>query len=100
MTGVSNSDIFDYLKNTCSAVPDGNGLFGPIPSEIGLLTNLEYLDIDRNKLTGTIPTELGKLVRMIELDLDKNKLVGTIPTEFGLMINARDFDLSKCSEKY
>jgi Leucine-rich repeat (LRR) protein len=38
-----------------------NDLNGTIPTELGLLSNLEYLDLDRNLFTGTIPASLASL---------------------------------------
>eukprot|EP00538_Stauroneis_constricta_P013989 CAMPEP_0119557042 /NCGR_PEP_ID=MMETSP1352-20130426/8831_1 /TAXON_ID=265584 /ORGANISM="Stauroneis constricta, Strain CCMP1120" /LENGTH=129 /DNA_ID=CAMNT_0007604079 /DNA_START=1 /DNA_END=390 /DNA_ORIENTATION=+ len=38
-----------------------NELEGPVPSEIGMLSHLIYLDFENNKLTGTLPSELGRL---------------------------------------
>ncbi|KAK1355793.1 putative leucine-rich repeat receptor-like protein kinase [Heracleum sosnowskyi] len=51
-----------------------NTFTGNIPSEIGLLTNLEYL------LSGSIPKDLGKYTPYLsQVDLSKNKLSGEIP---------------------
>lgn len=62
-------------------------LYGSIPSEIGLLTNLRLLSINQNNLGGTIPTELGKLSNLRLLDLNSNGgygsgIEGSIPLEF------------------
>ena len=43
---------------------DDNELRGPLPSEMGLLSNLLYLDFQENILTGEIPGELGELTRL------------------------------------
>ena len=46
---------------------DDNELRGPLPSEMGLLSNLLYLDFQENILTGEIPGELGELTRLGKL---------------------------------
>jgi len=62
-----------------------NELTGSIPTEIGLLTMLQILDLYINELTGSIPTEIGLLTMLDELYLDGNQLTGSIPTEIGLL---------------
>ena len=59
------------------------GLTGSIPEELGMLSALVRLELEKNQLTGTIPTELGNLSALVRLQLDKNQLTGTIPTELG-----------------
>jgi hypothetical protein len=69
---------------------DGNGrltaLFlgvknvrGPIPADLGLLTDLTYVSLYGNKLSGTIPSSLGALTALTRLILYDNLLVGTMP---------------------
>ena len=58
-----------------------NKLVGPIPTELGNLDSLTYLDVARNSLTGTIPTELGNLNSLAVLYIEENSLEGTIPME-------------------
>ena len=64
-----------------------NELTGPIPPEIGYLTNLTYLDLRYNQLTGSIPPEIGNLTNLTLLDLRNNQLTGFIPTEIGNLTN-------------
>ena len=54
-------------------------LTGPIPPEIGYLTNLTYLDLRNNELTGSIPSEIGNLTILTILKLENNQLTGEIP---------------------
>ena len=61
----------------------GQGLSGQIPSELGNLTQLEWLSLADNRLSGTIPPELGNLVNLRNLYLSYNRLTGRIPPEFG-----------------
>ena len=49
-----------------------NQLSGSIPSELGDLSNLEWLRLFNNKLTGSIPPELGKLTKLRSLFLTGN----------------------------
>ena len=43
------------IENTTELDLGGQGLTGSIPSEIGNLTNLSYLNLRSNQLTGSIP---------------------------------------------
>ena len=62
-----------------------NQLSGPIPPELGLLTELGTLVLDRNKLSGPIPAELGNLSNLEVLYLYGNQLDGTIPASLGML---------------
>jgi hypothetical protein len=60
-----------------------NDLTGTLPTELGLLTGLEYVDLSFNQFTGTLPTELGNLSNLSELYLEYNEIRGTIPSSLG-----------------
>lgn len=47
-----------------------------IPTQFGLLTNLETLDLSVNEFMQTIPQELSQLTKLKELFLNENKLKG------------------------
>ena len=59
----------------------GAGLSGPIPPELGSLTDLNVLWLSDGSLSGPIPPELGNLVNLRVLDLGGNRLQGPIPPE-------------------
>ena len=42
----------------------GNNISGPIPSDLGNLTNLVSLDLYLNSFSGPIPDALGKLTKL------------------------------------
>ncbi len=62
-----------------------NNLQGDIPSDIGLLKELNVLRLEDNLLTGNIPTEIGQLKELTYLSLRNNQLKGHIPSDVGLL---------------
>ena len=73
---------------------ENNQLGGTIPTELALLTDLEFLGMEEGTTSGTIPTQLGTLSNMFFIDLDFNQLTGIIPPElFGLSL-LRTLDLN------
>ena len=58
-----------------------------VPTEIGILTALEYLDLSNSYRTGTLPMACAQLTMLTLLSLAGNDLIGTIPTELGLLTN-------------
>ena len=55
-----------------------NELTGSIPTELGLLSNLEVLFLEENMLSSTIPTELQSLQALEARELDNNQLTGSV----------------------
>ena len=66
---------------------------GPIPPEIGNLSELRGLTLSFGSIPGTIPPEIGKLSQLEELSLAYNNLVGTIPPEIGDLKNLKELRL-------
>jgi hypothetical protein len=66
-----------------------NQLSGPIPAELGNLTNLIALGLRNNHLSGPIPAELGALTNLTKLSLNINQLTGHIPAALIAQIEAR-----------
>ncbi|CAI9101442.1 OLC1v1038772C1 [Oldenlandia corymbosa var. corymbosa] len=72
------------IENSVTRVDLGNaGLSGTLVPQLGLLPNLQYLELFGNHLSGRIPAELGNLTRLVSLDLYSNQLTGLIPAELG-----------------
>ncbi|MEE9464029.1 MAG: leucine-rich repeat domain-containing protein [Candidatus Neomarinimicrobiota bacterium] len=72
-----------------------NNLSGPIPAQLGNLSNLNELFIPDNGLTGSIPEELGNLANLTSLSLDANQLIGSIPAELGILANLQSLSLDQ-----
>ncbi|MXV96558.1 MAG: hypothetical protein F4Z92_12015 [Gemmatimonadetes bacterium] len=81
------------LSNLAGLRLDNNNLTGPIPSELGNLANLTDLDLGTNYLNGSIPPELGNLARLMTLNLGVNNLSGPIPPELGNLVNLTHLEL-------
>ena len=69
-------------------------LTGTIPTEIGALSALTYLFLDRNELSGAIPPTIGALSSLTSLDLSNNSLSGVVPYSFSNLLNLEYLGLS------
>ena len=93
MTGEIPTEL-GSLANLLFLDLGGNQLTGEIPKELGNLANLERLYLPENQLTGEIPTELGSLANLERLVLFNNQLTGEIPTELGNLANLSELYLA------
>jgi len=87
LTGSIPSEIakLKYLEKL--NIDNHIGLSGEIPSSLGKLNNLIWIDLSANQLTGSIPPELGNLNNLSTLNLSFNQLSGNIPPELSDMPN-------------
>jgi hypothetical protein len=82
---------FDYrgsikrLYSLISLKPDWFFCIHILPTQLGTLTNLQFLNLANNKLTN-IPTQIGNLKNLEGLYLENNKLT-SIPSELGNLTN-------------
>lgn len=72
----SNGRVYDLSLNN-------NNLKGNIPSAIGNLIELSYLNLFQNHIIGVIPRAIGNLTLLNTINLNQNKLSGNIPYELG-----------------
>lgn len=56
---------------------------GTLPAELGLLTRLQTLVLDRTSIHSKFPSQIGRLRNLTKLSVDSTPLTGTIPTEIG-----------------
>eukprot|EP00980_Cylindrotheca_fusiformis_P017776 scaffold5605_cov128-Cylindrotheca_fusiformis.AAC.17 len=82
-----------YLVNLQRLYMGNNAITGTIPLELGLLTNLKSLQLWSNRLIGSIPSELGRLAGLLSIALSQNQLTGSIPSELGSMSSIEFFQL-------
>ncbi|KAI8000740.1 putative LRR receptor-like serine/threonine-protein kinase [Camellia lanceoleosa] len=71
------------------------GIKGNIPSEIGNISNLAFLNLQQNGLTGFIPSTIKALGKLQILDLSNNRLQGSVPDDICQLKNMGDLRLNQ-----
>jgi Leucine-rich repeat (LRR) protein len=67
---------------------------GEVISELGQLTNLYRISIAGSSLEGPVPTELGRITTLTKIQLANNKGInGNLPSELGLLLNLTEIDI-------
>ena len=83
MNGPLPSELGSLTNLTQLIVTDAKGVTGPIPTSLARLSELDELNLSGLGLTGTIPPELAQLDKLTGLFLSDLQLSGSIPPEFG-----------------
>ncbi|KAB2635369.1 somatic embryogenesis receptor kinase 2-like [Pyrus ussuriensis x Pyrus communis] len=85
-------------ENSVIRVDLGNAaLSGQLVPQLGLLKNLQYLELYSNNISGPIPRELGNLTTLVSLDLYLNSFSGPIPDTLGKLSKLRFLRLNNNS---
>ena len=85
------------LSNLVALDLDMDKLYGSIPSQFYSLSSLRYLWLQGNALSGSLSTEISQLSYLQSLNVAKNAMSGSLPTEFGLLhqsLTAMDMGLN------
>jgi Leucine Rich Repeat len=92
-TTFRNESICDSSGAFTTLELEQNQLFGSLPTEIELLSDLQRVQLTKNTLRGSIPSEIGGLHFLSYLDLSENELGGTIPSTLSNLSVLRYLDL-------
>ncbi|MBD2769341.1 hypothetical protein IC235_15745, partial [Hymenobacter sp. BT664] len=84
---VSQGDVTQLVLNN-------NGLRGPLPADLGRLTQLELLQLSHNQLTGPLPEPWGGLTVLANLNLSYNELSGDLPAALSQCTRLNYLDLA------
>jgi hypothetical protein len=72
-------DFSNYPTNSQSCTGPCNSVLGPIPQELGYLSNLQILLLSRSTLSEQFPTPVLNLGNLTQLKIDNCNLSGPIP---------------------
>ena len=67
---------------------------GPIPSTLGMCSNLFHLTLSHGRLSGSIPNSLTQLVNVLTFNVSNNDLTGELPNNIGKLVNVTRLDVS------
>ncbi|WCJ33108.1 Leucine-rich repeat receptor-like protein kinase family protein [Euphorbia peplus] len=94
-TGMNIAKLnLSYFASLIQLDLSDSGIHGSIPSEIGMLSNLSYLFLDRNFLTGELPFEIANLTQLLHLNVSHNQLTGFILPAMRDLTYLQKMDLS------
>ncbi|PIN10760.1 Serine/threonine protein kinase [Handroanthus impetiginosus] len=85
------------LQNLVRVHLHGYGLILNIPTHIGALSKLTYLNLSTNQLTGEFPLSMANLTKLETLDISNNFIIGSVFPEIGNLMNLVIMDLSQNS---
>ncbi|CAL5342987.1 unnamed protein product [Camellia sinensis] len=95
LDGILPTTIGNLSASLEKFAADSCGIKGNIPSEIGNISNLAFLNLQQNGLTGFIPSTIKALGKLQILDLSNNKLYGFIPDDICQLKNMGDLRLNQ-----
>ncbi|TQE09993.1 hypothetical protein C1H46_004415 [Malus baccata] len=70
-----------------------NKLEDELPDSLGMLHNLQYVNLEFNNFSGKIPESIGKLSSLKTLNLSYNNMIGPIPDTLGQLSELVHLDL-------
>lgn len=94
LNGTIPEEVVSLSSLSISLVMSHNFLTGPLPPEVGKLTNLVEIDVSYNKLSGNIPGSLESCISLERLYLGNNSFEGTIPISLKSLRGLAELDLS------
>ena len=78
LTGTLQNLDFSSFLNLLWLDLKTNKLSSSVPSNIGLLSKLQFLDLSTNDLNGTLPLSLANLTQVYKLDFSLNSISGEL----------------------
>ncbi|KAF9602663.1 hypothetical protein IFM89_030551 [Coptis chinensis] len=83
------------LSHLSSLILSGNKFYGAVPSSIGDLRTLKFLNMSNCGFSGRIPASIGNLLSLTTLDLSHQKFSGEVPIELSSLRNLQFISLEQ-----
>jgi len=71
-----------------------NNIIGYIPSEIGELRSLQFINLSDNSLSTTIPKNIANLESLKQFFIPNNRVIGSLPSQISFLQKLVDLDVS------
>ncbi|KAI6670971.1 hypothetical protein NL676_005856 [Syzygium grande] len=95
LNGTIPKEVFGLSSLSLSFDVARNSLTGPLPLEVGNMTQIVHADLSDNKLTGEIPSTLSQCLMLLSLDMAGNLFEGSIPPSLKTLIGLQSLNLSR-----
>ncbi|KAF0905640.1 hypothetical protein E2562_007423 [Oryza meyeriana var. granulata] len=94
ISGVADLSVFVNLTMLVKLSMANNNLSGSLPSNVGSLKSLKFMDISNNRFSGPIPDNIGNLRSLQNLSLSRNNFSGPLPDSIDGLASLQSLDVS------
>uniref|UniRef100_A0A0E0AFN4 non-specific serine/threonine protein kinase n=1 Tax=Oryza glumipatula TaxID=40148 RepID=A0A0E0AFN4_9ORYZ len=94
ISGVADLSVFVNLTMLVKLSMANNNLSGSLPSNVGSLKSLKFMDISNNRFSGPIPDNIGNLRSLQNLSLARNNFSGPLPDSIDGLASLQSLDVS------
>ncbi|XP_062190344.1 LRR receptor-like serine/threonine-protein kinase GHR1 [Phragmites australis] len=94
ISGVADLSVFANLTMLVKLSMANNNLSGSLPSNVGSLKSLKFMDISNNQFSGPVPEDIGKLRSLQNLSLAGNNFSGPLPESIDGLMSLQSLDVS------
>ncbi|KAL6880236.1 hypothetical protein ACP4OV_011801 [Aristida adscensionis] len=97
ISGVADLSVFANLTMLVKLSLARNNFSGSLPSKVGSLKSLKFMDISNNQFSGSIPEDIGNLRSLQNLSLAGNNFSGPLPESIDGLMSLQSLDASSNS---
>lgn len=94
ISGVADLSVFANLTMLVKLSMANNNFSGSLPSNLGSMKSLKFMDISNNRFSGPIPEDIGNLRSLQNLSLARNNFSGPLPESIDGLTSLQSLDVS------